>query len=97
MALSTEAILSLVSVFVNLPPALFIVWKLYSRQRAGNTDPLGRSYKQTYSRDMTDAYTSFQSMIRSSWTGGANLILNAEGGLSSLSKDRHSVIAARAG
>lgn len=42
MSLSTEAILSLISVFVNLPPALFIVWKLYSRRQAEDMDPLGR-------------------------------------------------------
>ncbi|KAG7001901.1 hypothetical protein G7Y79_00030g064340 [Physcia stellaris] len=33
MPLSTEAIISLISVIVNLPPALFIVWILYSRRR----------------------------------------------------------------
>ena len=32
MPLSTEAILSLISVFVNLPPVLFLIWRLYSRR-----------------------------------------------------------------
>lgn len=64
MTLSTEAVLTLVSVFVNLPPALFIVWKLYSRKRAGNADPLGEKYNQTNKVGMTDVL--FQSMIRSS-------------------------------
>lgn len=45
MPLSTEAIISLISVIVNLPPALFIVWKLYSRRRRqpGNVNHLGKN------------------------------------------------------
>ena len=66
MTLSTEAILSLVSVFVNLPPALFIIWKLYSRQRAGDADLLGMIHSQTNTDNSSDTHTSFQSMIRSS-------------------------------
>ena len=44
MPLSTEAIISLISVIVNLPPALFIVWILYSRRhQPGDVHHLGKN------------------------------------------------------
>lgn len=41
MSLSTEAIISIIGVLTNLPPALLILWKLYKWKWAPKRDTLG--------------------------------------------------------
>src|SRR5205809_1068126 len=43
MAMSNEAIISLLGVIVNLPPALFVLWRLYVRRRQGGVNEAGLS------------------------------------------------------
>ena len=59
MPLSTEAILSLIGVFVNLPPALFIAWKIYSRRQGDDVDPLGRDDEDIPHLSKADDYDYF--------------------------------------
>jgi hypothetical protein len=41
MSLSTEAIISIVGVLTNLPPALLILWKIYKWKWAQDCDTSG--------------------------------------------------------
>ena len=43
MPLSTEAILTLLSVLINLVPVLIIVWRYYSQRRCRDIDRQGTS------------------------------------------------------
>jgi hypothetical protein len=42
MSLSPEAIISIVGVLINLPPALMILWTVFKRKRARHCDTSGR-------------------------------------------------------
>ena len=48
MPLSTEALLALLSIFVNLPPAIFIIWKTITRRRVPTAITPGNSHELKY-------------------------------------------------
>ena len=43
MPLSTEALLALLSIFVSLPPAILIIWKIISRRQKSNVIASGKN------------------------------------------------------
>ena len=89
MPLSTEAILSLIGVFVNLPPALFIAWKLYSRRRRDDVDPLGRDDEDIPHLTKADDYDYPQMSMGLSSIENPEPIWSGQGGLLLPSKARH--------
>ena len=48
MPLSTEALLALLSIFVNLPPAIFIIWRTIARRRNPTAIASGSSHELEY-------------------------------------------------